>query len=60
MIAYCPLEDLEPPQRQREVVTDVPQNQAPEVGAEDTELNYVILAFILGVVALAISDATKN
>jgi hypothetical protein len=57
MIAYCPLEDLEPPPppRQQEVVASV-----PEVGTEDTELNYVILAFIVGVVALAISDATKR
>lgn len=57
MIAYCPLEDLEPPPppRQQEVVASV-----PEVGTEDTELNYVILAFIVGVVILAISDATKR
>ena len=57
MIAYCPLEDLEPPPppRPQEVVASV-----PEVGTEDTELNYVILAFIVGVVILAISDATKR
>tara|TARA_B110001450_G_scaffold100551_1_gene95260 strand:+ start:648 stop:824 length:177 start_codon:yes stop_codon:yes gene_type:complete len=58
MIAYCPLEDLEP--RQQEVVTSVPQKEVPEIGAEDTELNYVILAFIVGVVMLAVSDATKK
>tara|TARA_B110000444_G_C18842394_1_gene599717 strand:+ start:465 stop:641 length:177 start_codon:yes stop_codon:yes gene_type:complete len=58
MIAYCPLEDLEP--RQQEVVANVPQKEVPEIGAEDTELNYVILAFIVGVVMLAVSDATKK
>ena len=39
MIAYCPLEDLEP--RQQEVVASVPQKEVPEIGAEDTELNYL-------------------
>ena len=58
MIAYCQLEDLEP--RQQEVVASVPQKEVPEIGAEDTELNYVILAFIVGVVMLAVSDATKK
>ena len=58
MIAYCPLEDLEP--RQQEVVASVPQKEVPEIGAEDTELNNVILAFIVGVVMLAVSDATKK
>ena len=58
MIAYCPLEDLEP--RQQEVVASVPKKEVPEIGAEDTELNYVILAFIVGVVMLAVSDATKK
>jgi len=60
MIAYCPLEDLEPlPQRRPEVAV-APQKPQPEQGDEDTELNYVILAFIVGVVMLAVSDSMKK
>jgi hypothetical protein len=57
MIAYCPLEDLEPPPQRRPEVAVAPQKPQPEKGDEDTELNYVILAFIVGVVMLAVSDS---
>lgn len=62
MIAYCPLEDLEPPpQRRPEVAVAPPSQKAqPEKADEDTELNYVILAFIVGVVLLAVSDSMKK
>jgi hypothetical protein len=60
MIAYCPLEELEPPVRQQEVVTEAKAEPVkPQVGHEETELNYVIMAFIVGVVALAISDSIR-
>ena len=63
MIAYCPLEDLEPPVRQQEVVAAEPKTKevakAPPVGREETELNYVIMAFIIGVVMLAVSDSIR-
>ena len=60
MIAYCPLEELEPPPRQQ-VVVEQPKPQAPvkEMGDEDTELNYVIIAFIVGVIRLAVSDSIR-
>ena len=58
MIAYCPLEELEPPVRQQEVVTEA-KAEPVKVGREETELNYVIMAFIVGVVALAISDSIR-
>ena len=63
MIAYCPLEDLEPPpQRRPEVAASCfpRKHGSRESGAEDTELNYVILAFIVGVVLLAVSDSMKK
>lgn len=61
MIAYCPLEDLEPPPQRRPEVAVAPSQKAqPEKADEDTELNYVILAFIVGVVLLAISDSMKK
>jgi|TARA_R110000823_G_scaffold314501_1_gene443815 hypothetical protein len=60
MIAYCPLEELEPPVRQQEVVTETKAEPVkPQVGREETEMNYVIMAFIVGVVALAISDSIR-
>ena len=62
MIAYCPLEDVEPPpQRRPEVAVAQPPKQPEKgLGDEDTELNYVILAFIVGVVMLAVSDQMKK
>jgi hypothetical protein len=31
----------------------------PLIGREETELNYVIMAFIAGVIVLAVSDTMK-
>ena len=60
MIAYCPLEELEPPVRQQEVVAEAKaEHVKSQVGREETEMNYVIMAFIVGVVALAISDSIR-
>jgi hypothetical protein len=56
MIAYCPLEELEPPVRQQKPVVKEVQ---PLIGLEETELNYVIMAFIAGVVILAVSDVIR-
>ena len=60
MIAYCPLEDLEPPPQRRPEVAVAPKKAQPEKADEDTELNYVILAFIVGEVMLAVSDQMKK
>jgi hypothetical protein len=60
MIAYCPLEELDPPVRQPEpVVKSRTVEVKPEIGREETELNYVIMAFIAGVVLLAVSDSIR-
>ena len=63
MIAYCPLEDLEPPVRPRQSVTTENRTREEEVniriGHEETELNYVIMAFIVGVMLLAVSDSIR-
>jgi hypothetical protein len=57
MIAYCPLEDLEPPvQQEKPVVEPKPVEVA---GLEETELNYVVMAFIVGVIILAVSDSIR-
>lgn len=60
MIAYCPLEDLEPPVRQQKpVVKPEVEEVRSQIGREETELNYVIMAFIAGVVLLAVSDTIR-
>jgi hypothetical protein len=60
MIAYCPLEELEPPVRQQKSVVNTKTEEAkPQIGREETELNYVIMAFIAGVVLLAVSDTIR-
>lgn len=60
MIAYCPLEDLEPPVRQRVVVEEPDVKEVKsQVGLEETEMNYVVMAFIVGVIVLAVSDSIR-
>ena len=61
MIAYCPLEELDPPVRQpKPVVKSKTEEVKPQIGREETELNYVIMAFIVGVVLLAVSDTIRT
>ena len=60
MIAYCPLEDLDPPVRPKvPVVEKKTEEVKPQLGREETELNYVIMAFIAGVIMLAVSDSIR-
>ena len=59
MIAYCPLEDLDPPVRRQQKVVVEPKTEQAIVGREETELNYVIMGFIAGVVLLAVNDAIR-
>ena len=60
MIAYCPLEDLEPPVRPKVSVERTKTDEVkPQVGHEETELNYVIMAFIISVILLAVSDSMR-
>jgi|TARA_B100001758_G_scaffold211882_1_gene195480 hypothetical protein len=71
MIGYCPIDFDEPiedfqPSRKREVVADnlrkakaAPQPKNVTVD-EDTECNYVVMFFIVGVIALAAMDSVKK
>lgn len=59
MIGYCPLEDLEPPVRQQEPVAQPQPESKTVVGIEETECNYVVMAFIVGVLFLAVSDSIR-
>ena len=47
MIAYCPLEDLDPPVRQKKIVEEPEPQIDSKVGREETEMNYVIMALSL-------------
>ena len=53
MIGYCPIEFDEPPEKRR--VVDI--KKEPVVVDENTECNYVVMFFIVGVIALAAMDA---
>ena len=59
MIAYCPLEDLDPPVRRQQKVVIESKTEEVIVGREETEMNYVIMGFIAGVVLLAVNDAIR-
>ena len=61
MIGYCPLEELEPPVKQQPQVAAVQTKTEakPNNGLEETECNYVVMAFIVGVIFLAVSDSIR-
>jgi hypothetical protein len=60
MIGYCPLEEIEPPVRQQQPVVKPEADSKPAVtGLEETECNYVVMAFIVGVLFLAVSDSIR-
>jgi hypothetical protein len=59
MIGCCPLEDLEPHVRQEQPVVTKKAEVKPEAGLEESECNYVVMAFIVGVVLLAVSDSIR-
>lgn len=58
MIGYCPLEETA---AAPVVALPEPTTTPPTeiLGAEDTECNYVIMAFIVGVMLLAAGDLRK-
>jgi hypothetical protein len=56
-LCMCPIEDEEPPRRAPKVRTSPAAAPVP-VMEEDTECNYLILFFIVGVIILALMDAT--
>ena len=71
MIGYCPLEDDPPPtpppptqqQEIRKPLPSPPQGKLPEtqgMGFEDTECNYVVMFFVIGVIVLAVMDSVQK
>jgi hypothetical protein len=59
MIGYCPLDELEPPVQREQPVVTKKEEVKPEIGIEETECNYVVMAFIVGVLFLAVSDSIR-
>ena len=54
MISYCPLEEETPI---RQVIRPQPIRQIKNTSDnEDTECNYLVMFFILGVIVLSITD----
>ena len=54
------MEELEPPARQQQpVVSPKAEPTKPLAGLEETECNYVVMAFIVGVLFLAVSDSIR-
>ena len=69
MISYYPLEDDEPPPHKFPgpspipvaVTSQVPENSLLKLfNGETTECNYLVFAFIMGVLFLALTDAMKR
>jgi hypothetical protein len=61
MIAYCPLEDpVQNHEREREPRREPRRDRPVMNGFEETELNYVIMGFIVGVILLAVMDSTSR
>jgi hypothetical protein len=58
MISYCPL-DEETPLRQV-VRRPPPPKQQPVENTEDTECNYLVMFFVLGVIVLSITDNIRK
>ena len=54
----CPLDD-DPPRRFRQMSTQIQQINNKQVSYENTECNYLVMFFILGVFMLVISDQIK-
>ena len=53
------MEELDPPVRQQVPVVQPNVETKPVVGLEETECNYVVMAFIAGVLFLAVSDSIR-
>lgn len=56
MIGYCPLEDITPPPQPKPVV----KPQETIVNKEDTECNYLVMFFVVGVLFLAVTDNMRK
>ena len=56
MIGYCPLEDVTPPVKLEPKKIEMPQT----INKEDTECNYLVMFFVIGVLVLAVTDNMRK
>jgi hypothetical protein len=56
MIGYCPLEDITPQVKTQPIVVENTQ----KVNKEDTECNYLVMFFIVGVLFMAVTDNMRK
>lgn len=54
MISYCPIDEEPPPIKQ--IIRPPSAQPIKKVSDEDTECNYLVMFFVLGVVVLSITD----
>jgi hypothetical protein len=57
MIAYYPLEDDPPPKKEVPLPPPIPKGL---FSGETTECNYVVMAFVVGVLFIALSDSMRR
>ena len=61
MIGYCPIDFTDPEPEQRPPIKNrVITKKEPVVTEDSTECNYVVMFFIVGVIALAAMDSIKK
>jgi len=60
MIGYCPLDEEPPVQRQPRVVSTKPVHRTVSTGPEESECNYLVMFFIVGVLVLAVTDSIQK
>ena len=56
MIGYCPIEDIDQPVKVEPKVIETPH----KINKEDTECNYLVMFFVIGVLVLAITDNMRK
>jgi len=56
MIGYCPLEDVTPQVK----LQPAPLVEPKDLNKEDTECNYLVMFFIVGVLVLAVTDNMRK
>ena len=61
MIGYCSIDDLEsPPPKKIETQPPPPPQHKKLFDGETTECNYLVMAFVLGVLFLALTDSVRR
>lgn len=60
MINYCPIDFDEPVHKPEKKEPEKPKEEPSLFKNEDTECNYLVMFFIVGVLLLAVSDQVRK